>query len=325
MKFPNFLFLSCLIFAGNLKAQWIKDTMFYPSGKIYWISDLDAQISSREGWLLYNTYYYENGQEMKEERVDTTMNYHYLEYFWLENGTLLVDNGKGKYIEVQKDSCVYSISNGKYEGPAEKYVRYSRYNYLRPWKLAASGNYVNGYKNGTWNFIDTSGYKIVTANYSKDTLRGKYILYYPESSVMLSAGNFENCEKDGEWLYYDENGKISEAINYKNGTRTGTYTGYYPDGKVKLKGQYSQSEKKLRIPVEDPFNPGTFKSYKTMMVVAFKSGVWIYYDENGNQVKKEKPKHEFETPENYDVLIYRHKKFYDRRRSFPAIPDCNYY
>ena len=234
--------------------------------------------------------------------------------------------GNEKYIEVGADSCVYTITNTKYNGPAEVYKRYTKNNFLLPWKLYATGIYSNGFKNGAWDFMDEDSFKTATANYVNDTIRGNCSLYYPSSNKIKASGTIENCIRTGLWKSYDENGMLISECYYRNGEKDGSYIEYHPNGKIKAKGQYKQVTKKFKVLVEDPKHPGQFHSdqARTLTNVPAKTGAWTFYNENGELLSSKNYKQETETPEYLEPAL---KKgfYYHSTPAFYIIPDCHYY
>lgn len=320
-------FFLFIFFPQKFKAQSIKeDSAFYESGKIYWRSYRNANISGNKGRTV--EYFYENGQHKLTQVTDSSYAQEKLLEFWLPDGTQLVKGGAGKYIEAGRDSCIYTIANGKYNGPAEKYKYHSRYKTgIHFWKLYGAGNYENGFKNGNWNFMDTSGYKTATVNYVNDTIRGSCILYYPMTNKIKASGNTENCMKTGSWSVFDENGNILVQCIYENGEKNGNYIEYYSNGKVKAKGQYIQVTRKFKNAVEDPEHPGDYSRIHitiTLTNVPAKNGAWYFYDENENLLRTKKYKRKAETPEYLTPAPFRNY-YYRADIPFAAIPDCNYY
>ncbi len=240
----------------------------------------------------------------------------------------VIVNNATTFIEVNRDSCVYAVSNGKFNGPAEKYKYCTNYKSgTHSWKLYATGNYANGFKNGLWNFTDTSGYKLITTNYVNDTVRGNCTLYYPSSNKIKSSGTIENCLRNGEWKFYDESGNLSGEYHYENGEKKGSFTTYYPNGKIKSKGQYAHVTRKFKIPVEDPKHPGDFSRIHTTMTltnVPAKTGEWLFYNETGDLINSKKYKNESEIPEYLEPINYKKGYYYRSAILFSGIPDCNY-
>jgi antitoxin component YwqK of YwqJK toxin-antitoxin module len=291
----------CFFLCFELSGQWIKDdTLFYESGKIYRTSELDVQISTSDNWFFDFVYYYENGARMKEQVFDSAYgrpNRIMLMDFSLPDGTSLLTNGNGKFIEVGGDSAIYTVTNGEYAGPCSVYSHYT--NWHTPWKLFATGNYSEGKRSGEWIFRDSSGTNSVIVTYENGIAHGNCARFYSATGILMEEGNMEDDERTGLWKKYDENGKLIAEYNYEHGQKMGACTLYYPDGKIKTKGQYTQLNIKYEKPKEDRNNPGTFvfdAKYHGPYVPA-KTGLWYFYDEHGKLTKTKNYKDEIEGTE----------------------------
>jgi antitoxin component YwqK of YwqJK toxin-antitoxin module len=322
----HFIFLFC-IFPCAVNAQWIKDdSLLYENGKYNWISWKTYDSSHKMSRIIQ--YYYENGTKKMLQSSDSAFTEIFIMEFWRPDGVLTVSNGFGKYIEVGKDSSVYTIQAGVYEGEAKTYHRYYIFGgkgKYTPWREKESGNYKKGLKNGEWIFRDSSLAKRVVLTYENDTVSGLCEVYYPFTGIIKESGTLKGCSKEGLWKFYDSTGVPESECNYVNGERTGKYIGYYPDGKVKIQGQYNVQSKKVNVQREDPYSPGTFRRHKTIMSVPVKTGDWIFYDENGAITKTVNYHNKPEAPEGSEAYTIKHRVYYDEKIHAFEVAGCRFY
>ena len=123
---------------------------------------------------------------------------------------------------------------------------------------AAVGYYVAKQKEGIWYFYDRSG-------------------------VLASKENFTQGIKNGEYIIYNLNGTISRETEFVNGVENGYRKTYDSDHKILTEGFIKDGK---MDGVQKIYRGGTISvmgSYKH----AVRDGEWIYYDENGNEYKKD--------------------------------------
>lgn len=91
----------------------------------------------------------------------------------------------------------------------------------------------------------------------------------------LSVQEFKNGLGEGTWINYYENGNLKEVGTYQKNKVAGPIQKFYPSGKLQAKGTYR--EWRIRV------------------------GEWIYYDEKGNEIKRENygKKGDFRDVEDY--------------------------
>lgn len=122
--------------------------------------------------------------------------------------------------------------------------------------------------------IYSFGYQI------EENFTGQIVKKY-ENGQVHSIENFKNGKLNGEFKEFFENGNLSQIGSFKNGDmknikvfyengnlkfeqnlkeRKGKYRGYYPNGQLEEEGEVFQGEE---------------------------TGLWKYYDEDGNLLKTE--------------------------------------
>jgi antitoxin component YwqK of YwqJK toxin-antitoxin module len=111
--------------------------------------------------------------------------------------------------------------------------------------------------------------RVVVESYSEDKPKvvefqieedGKKItvgqeLYY-ENGKLQSKGEFDvSGERNGRWEYYFNNGQLWSVGEYKNGAMEGKKEVYWPSGQMRYSGFFKNNEK---------------------------SGLWVFYNEDGS-------------------------------------------
>ncbi|UTW66870.1 toxin-antitoxin system YwqK family antitoxin [bacterium SCSIO 12643] len=125
-------------------------------------------------------------------------------------------------------------------------------------KKAAYGYYVNQQKEGIWRFYDRKGIIASQEAYSNGKKDGKYIVYNLNGSISRETYFVKGVE-NGYRKTYDSEGNLLTEGEIKDGQMDGMQI-IYTNGKVSVKGAYKH---------------------------AVKDGDWVYFDENGKQIKVE--------------------------------------
>lgn len=85
---------------------------------------------------------------------------------------------------------------------------------------------------------------------------------YSNGKVKME-GNVENGLREGKWTSFYEDGMIWSETNFSKGQKDGATTTWYPSGVKRYEGFYKQNRE---------------------------TGIWKFYDENGNLVQEKKYK-----------------------------------
>lgn len=116
-------------------------------------------------------------------------------------------------------------------------------------------------KEGLYTLTSANGIKLEEANYTRDTLNGKRILFYEsgdtlsiESYVMgifdgpyreyystgnmKSEGTYEGNKMKDKWASYYPNGQVKEIVTFENNEENGPFIEYYQNGNLKAEGSY---------------------------------------------------------------------------------------
>jgi antitoxin component YwqK of YwqJK toxin-antitoxin module len=173
-------------------------------------------------------------------------------------------------------------------------------------KKSDSSSVVKTYRLKDKILLSVFNYK--TIGYKK-YLEGDFFTYVPEKKIH-TKGSYKLNALDGEVKSYnDSTGKLisyqkcnyktseCEIINYFErgntmseyttiaGLNTGNYKEYYSNGKLKVVGNYK------RIKMDDKNRLIYMKKINNYLEVngyiSIKDGKWLYYDENGKEIKTE--------------------------------------
>lgn len=98
-------------------------------------------------------------------------------------------------------------------------------------KRIATGNYVEGKKDGVWKY--NNGEYVAEGEYRDGNLSGEWKQIYLNGKLAFKGTYFEGME-EGEHLYYYETGKLKEQRYYKKGFRNGLWKYYDEDGALIL-------------------------------------------------------------------------------------------
>ncbi|NPA67598.1 MAG: DUF3352 domain-containing protein [Chlorobi bacterium] len=129
-------------------------------------------------------------------------------------------------------------------------------------KIKVEGLIHNGAITGNWKTYYESGNIKSSVNYTDGEPEGDAYFYYdtPDHTKRADA-TFEKGKITGTYFEYYENGAQKAKMQYDDGKPDGDAEFYYPSGKLKIKAEYKNG---------------------------LKHGRWIYYDERGKPVGKEK-------------------------------------
>ena len=82
----------------------------------------------------------------------------------------------------------------------------------------------------------------IVENYSMGNFSGLYQAYY-ESGALEISGEYSKGAMNGEWIRNYENGQQMERVLFKNNQENGPFTEWHKNGKLKAKGQYLDGDK----------------------------------------------------------------------------------
>jgi antitoxin component YwqK of YwqJK toxin-antitoxin module len=129
-------------------------------------------------------------------------------------------------------------------------------------QLKFEGKIHNGALNENWRSYYESGNIKNSVNYTDGELNGEAYFYYDDAKNTVKAeAIFEDDKITGTYYEFYENGAQKAEINYVKGLADKTAKFFYANGKLKIDANYKDG---------------------------LKHGRWIYYDERGNEVGREK-------------------------------------
>lgn len=241
-------------------------------------------------------YYYPDGSPKSIENVsnDTI----YLMEYWEEQAPhkKTIQNGNGKLVSYYVDGVVkesYTFQNGLKTGPFEERTANG--------VLSVAGAFINGKKDGNWQFYRYDGVLEKQVGYAQDSLDGVYLVmssekdtltfgyfnkglktghwsWYNEGSVLDMEGYFEEGKQDSIWHYYFPNGQLSYVARYDKDLRAGNWTYYYPNGALYRTGSYLQDK---RTGLWQTWYEDSTLLMSGNYVNGLEEGEWKNYWENG--------------------------------------------
>ena len=129
-------------------------------------------------------------------------------------------------------------------------------------KLMFEGQINNGAITGVWKSYYKSGNIKNSVNYEDGKVNGDaYFWYDKKPKVKIAEATFEDDLMTGFYYEYYNTGTQKAKIEYDEGEADGDAEFYYPNGKLKIEAEYKDNEK---------------------------HGKWIYFDEKGKKIGKEK-------------------------------------
>lgn len=275
-------------------------------------------------------YFFENGTKSMEGTINGKNKEGewriYYESGELKETGLYIDNKRSgiwkTYFEdgAVRGECEYTEDHGRYteyyhsgkvlaEGPRSGPRNVGRWRFFaEDGTLESEGDYMNGKKNGVWEYKYPSGKTSARGKFENDDAVGKWE-YYFEDGTTSTTGEFVGGKKDGYWASFNNNGSVKSEITYTEGS--GQYREFYPDGKLKLKGnvengmnqglwEYYFDDGKLEGKCEFDKGKGTYFGYYPSGTLQTKGtiendlrvGTWELYEQDGKLSGYYKPIYE---------------------------------
>ncbi len=258
---------------------------------------------NKEGeWKIY----YESG-ELKElgMYIDNKRSALWKTYFedGAVRGEIEYTDDHGRYTEYYHSGKV--LAEGPRSGPRN--VGHWRF-FAEDGTLESEGGYVNGKKNGQWEYKYPSGKTSASGVFENDEAVGKWN-YFFEDGTTSTTGEFVGGKKDGYWASFNNNGSVKSEITFNEGS--GEYREFYPDGKLKVKGvvengmnqgkwEYFFNDGKLEGQCEFDRGKGIYYGYypngtlqtKGTVENDLRVGTWELYEQDGKLSGYYKPIYE---------------------------------
>jgi hypothetical protein len=162
-------------------------------------------------------------------------------------GVLVVNNDPFNLRPTVEGNLIYK--GELYSGKIIKYYDDGTFS-----KVEFEGSYLNGKRNGVWEWNHENG-------------------------QLSKKGSYLNGEKSGVWEEHHENGQLSSKGSYLNGEKNGVWEVYYVNGQLFSKGSYLNGEEDG---VWEVYHNNGQLSSKGSYLNGKKNGNWKYYNENGS-------------------------------------------
>jgi antitoxin component YwqK of YwqJK toxin-antitoxin module len=187
----------------------------------------------------------------------------------LKNEVTFIQNfpsGKLKLKQINKNNELFSkfeydeegrvIADEKRDANGEM-IGY-KYFYGTDNKLFSKGGYVNGMKQGSYEYFHPNGKRKALEIYSRDTLLSEK--RWHENGNPGMEATYKKGELHGTLTQYFENGQIMLKQEYVNGVKEGKYVSYYSNGKLCNEGSYADGKPKGEMKYYK--NDGSFSGTK---------------------------------------------------------------
>lgn len=90
------------------------------------------------------------------------------------------------------------------------------YGYYENGQKGLRGSYVNGVRDGLWEYWYSNGQKKVEGKYKMGEKTGQWLYWYSSGQLRIKA-NYQNNEMDGINIWYYENGQKKKEAKFRNG------------------------------------------------------------------------------------------------------------
>jgi antitoxin component YwqK of YwqJK toxin-antitoxin module len=109
--------------------------------------------------------------------------------------------------------CRKTVSTEGYNMPHGPYVSYHRNGQKR-----SEGQYVEGFRSGTWTFYDESGKETGRTEFSGGNYHGKRVQYFASGKQRL-VEEYVNGKREGLTQEFSEDGKLIREAQYRDDTQ----------------------------------------------------------------------------------------------------------
>jgi antitoxin component YwqK of YwqJK toxin-antitoxin module len=275
--------------------EWNKDGKLIISG----IYDLGSPNGKWE-------YFYDNGNKKSvEEVINDTI---YIRQYWendsAQTQTIIDGNGfiQSFYINGGLKEY-YSFQNGLKTGPFSEYTAGGA--------LSVGGEFLEGKKNGTWEFFSVDRKLEKMVSYTKDSLDGEYIVFFADGDTM-TRGYYSNGNKTGKWFWKNDDQKMDMEGSFDNNLQDGAWTYYFSSGELSYKANFSKGKKQgawhyfYKNGVD--YRKGNYNN-------DLREGLWQTWYEDGTLLMEgeyEKGKEEGEWRNYWDSGVLKNKSFFKK-------------
>lgn len=152
-------------------------------------------------------------------------------------------------------------------------------------QLIWEGNYRTNERHGIWKFYQNQNIERIE-NYESGLPSGEWRSFFPDGGLAQKS-NYTAGKPHGEWEEYFSGGQLKMRKNYVYGSLTGDFVAYSESGKLLEQGKYGDyATAGLRVGDWLEFYPDGRPKSKGEYLEGQKTGVWIYWDENGKKHKE---------------------------------------
>lgn len=250
------------------KASFVKGVVdgtvfsYYPDGSVKmeknWKNGVDEGIerSYNENGKLWSETTYKNGKQEGKSVMNITGNssdQNYSQTAFLKNGLR-----EGEFSEIYENGTI-----------KEK------------------GNYLNGNKNGLWEYNKADGTKNLTEGY-KDGILIKKITYYPNGNIDIER-NYKNGKQDGISKKYMVDGTVKFEQNHINGKQVGKQIMHFTssNGGDYIETSHNNDKGQKDGEYSEIFVENNNVKSKGKYINGQKDGKWIYGYIKGTIYKEE--------------------------------------
>ena len=161
-----------------------------------------------------------------------------------------------------------------------------RYQYFEEGQLEFYSEIVQIEVNDTFKTINqaTNEVEVIINKGNSDMLIGPFESYYKIGNIKES-GEWRNSYRYGNWKLYSQDGILLKDYNYdENGKLMGEYKDYYDNGKLKSEGTYTTVPQEIERRIYKAEMEADVIIKETVNV-EIKTGIWKYYDEQGEIIE----------------------------------------
>lgn len=294
-----------------------------PGNPTYWKYYYENDSLKMEGEIAHQNkqgpwvFYYEDGEVKSRGEYRDGKKHGLWEHYYTEGEIKAVANyvmGEGEYTEY------YYKGGVKREGPTKNNYSEGLWTYYyESGEVKAKGYKHNGVKHGEWQYFYVTGELSAKGKYENGDQIGEWV-YYHENGKISSKGQLVEGKKDGHWNLYNTNGEFKGEAIFELGN--GEYKEYYDSGDLKVKGEiyngkshglweYYYQNGNLEGQCDFKEGRGEYIGYypgkQSVQMTGViengeKVGVWVLYDEFGEEAGYYKTIHSHDDTTSYKSI-----------------------
>lgn len=150
--------------------------------------------------------------------------------------------------------------------------------------LKTKGEYLDGYKNGTWMYYHNSSEELLSGIVDwKNGLRDGRSFTFNLDSIKTEEVYFKGGLKVDSAIFRYENGNLERVENYKEGELNGVVTHYYPNGLIYFLSNWRNGKKEGLYFIYNEF--GILMEQGNYVQDKFEGTVFLY-DSTGKEIDR---------------------------------------